>query len=111
MTAKVQFNMDIEIKKQMSELCDKLGMTMSQAFNMFAAAFLRERGLPPQVATVSDEFWIDPEMGDLLDTSDKLEDAIKRLENGEGIPMSDIYKEHLRKRRDERKSEKTQGSL
>jgi addiction module RelB/DinJ family antitoxin len=87
MTVKVQFNMDVDVKKQMSELCDKLGMTMSQAFNMFASAFLRERGLPPQVATVSGDFCIDPEMGDLLDTSDKLEDAIKRLDNGETTPL------------------------
>jgi DNA-damage-inducible protein J len=108
MTAKVQFNMDVEVKKQMSELCDKLGMTMSQAFNMFASAFLRERGLPRQVATVSDE--LDPDYADLFDTSNWIEDAVKSLENDEGIPMSEHHKEGLRRRRAERKSEQLKES-
>jgi DNA-damage-inducible protein J len=110
MTSKVQFNMDVKVKTEMSALCDKLGMTMSQAFNMFASAFLREHGLPSQVATISEEVWYDEEFGNLLDTSDKLEDACKRLDNGEGIPMSEHHKEHLRNRRAERAAERAKES-
>jgi addiction module RelB/DinJ family antitoxin len=102
MTSKVQFNMDVNVKAEMSALCDKLGMTMSQAFNMFASAFLREHGLPSQVATISEEVWYDEEFGNLLDTSDKLEDACKRLDNGEGLPMPESQKERLRKLRTKR---------
>jgi antitoxin component of RelBE/YafQ-DinJ toxin-antitoxin module len=95
MTSKVQFNMDVNVKAEMSALCDKLGMTMSQAFNMFATAFLRERGLPPQVATITDDFWYDEELGNLLDTSTSLYEAIEELERGEGTPPDDEQVEEI----------------
>jgi DNA-damage-inducible protein J len=102
MNTKVQFNMDINVKNRMSELCETLGMTMSQAFNMFASAFLREGGLPSQIATVPESFWVDSELGDLLDTSDKLDDAIIRLNNGEGMTLPEKHRRALREMRSER---------
>jgi addiction module RelB/DinJ family antitoxin len=96
MTSKVQFNMDVNVKAEMSALCDKLGMTMSQAFNMFASAFLREHGLPSQVATISEEVWYDEEFGNLLDTSTSLYEAIEELERGEGTPPDDEQIERIK---------------
>jgi addiction module RelB/DinJ family antitoxin len=102
MTSKVQFTMDTDRKKEMASLCEELGISMSQALNMFASCFLRTRGFPPAVATVSDDF--DDEDFDLFDTSEWLEDAIKDLENGKGEPMPESMKKRLSERRSENSS-------
>jgi hypothetical protein len=41
----------------------------------------------------------------------KLLNAIKSLDNGEGVPMSEHHKEGLRRRRAERKSEQLNESV
>ena len=38
--------LDEDIKTEMNEICDSLGMNMSTAFNVFARAFVRNRGFP-----------------------------------------------------------------
>ena len=38
--------LDEDIKTEMNEICDSLGMSMSTAFNVFARAFVRNRGFP-----------------------------------------------------------------
>jgi len=38
--------MDSGIKSQMAAICDELGMTTSTAFNIFANAFVRAKGMP-----------------------------------------------------------------
>lgn len=35
-----------DVKKEMEQICDSLGVTMSTAFNIFARSFIRERGFP-----------------------------------------------------------------
>ena len=46
--------MDSEVKTQMSAICSQLGMTTSTAFNIFANAFVRAKGMPFAV-TITDE--------------------------------------------------------
>ena len=46
MDANMTFRMDSDIKAQMISICNKLGMTPSTAFNIFANAFVREQGIP-----------------------------------------------------------------
>ena len=38
--------MDSEVKAQMADICAQLGMSQSAAFNMFAKAFVRQKGMP-----------------------------------------------------------------
>ena len=38
--------LDEDIKTEMNEICDSLGMNMSTAFSVFARAFVRNRGFP-----------------------------------------------------------------
>ena len=40
------FRMDSEVKAQMAAICDALGMSTSTAFNIFANAFVRAKGMP-----------------------------------------------------------------
>lgn len=51
MDTNMTFRMDSEVKKQMIEICNQLGMTASTAFNIFANAFVREKGMPFTITT------------------------------------------------------------
>ncbi len=42
----ITIRLDDKIKKEMVEICKTLGMTPSTAFNMFAHAFVQEKGMP-----------------------------------------------------------------
>lgn len=46
MDTNMTFRMDSEIKTQMAAICAQLGMTTSTAFNLFANAFVRAKGMP-----------------------------------------------------------------
>lgn len=42
----VTFRIDAETKAQMEDICAQIGMTTSDAFNIFAKAFVRAKGIP-----------------------------------------------------------------
>lgn len=46
MDSNMTFRMDSDVKQQMSAICKELGMTTSTAFNLFANAFVRAKGMP-----------------------------------------------------------------
>lgn len=46
MNTNMTFRMDSETKTRMTEICARLGMTTSTAFNIFANAFVRANGMP-----------------------------------------------------------------
>ena len=46
MDTNMTFRMDSEVKAQMAAICTELGMTTSTAFNIFANAFVRAKGIP-----------------------------------------------------------------
>lgn len=46
MDTNMTFRMDSDVKTQMAAICDQLGMTTSTAFNIFANAFVRAKGMP-----------------------------------------------------------------
>ena len=46
MDANITFRIDSDVKAEMSAICAQLGMTTSTAFNIFAKAFMRAKGMP-----------------------------------------------------------------
>lgn len=46
MDTNMTFRMDSDVKAEMAAICAKLGMTTSTAFNIFANAFVRAKGMP-----------------------------------------------------------------
>ena len=42
----VNFRMDADLKKQFSDFCNELGLSMSAAMNMFAKKCVREQRIP-----------------------------------------------------------------
>lgn len=49
MDSSMTFRIDSQIKEQMTEICNQLGMTPSTAINLFVNAFVREKGMPFQI--------------------------------------------------------------
>lgn len=75
-TTLVNVRLDEQTKKDMSELCNELGLSMSTAFNMFAKAMVRERRIPFEVA--ADPFYSAENMR-------HLEKAAARMDAGLGV--------------------------
>ena len=46
MDTNMTFRIDSDVKKEMAAICKELGMTTSTAFNLFANAFVRTKGMP-----------------------------------------------------------------
>jgi len=49
MDTNMTFRMDSEVKREMASICKELGMSTSTAFNLFANAFVRTKGMPFQI--------------------------------------------------------------
>ena len=45
-TVQVNFRLDADVRDQMQEVCEELGLSMSSAFQMFATAVARGRCIP-----------------------------------------------------------------
>ncbi len=71
MDTNMTFRMDSDVKAQMSAICNQLGMTTSTAFNIFANAFVRAKGMPFAV-TVTEETVKIPREKMLADTDQLL---------------------------------------
>lgn len=46
MDTSITFQIDADVKQQMSDICKELGITTSAAFNLFANAFVHAKGMP-----------------------------------------------------------------
>ncbi|MGI6580135.1 MAG: type II toxin-antitoxin system RelB/DinJ family antitoxin [Saccharofermentanales bacterium] len=50
---KININLNKEDKEKMEEICEKLGITMTGAINMFVKKMIIEEGIPFEVSTRS----------------------------------------------------------
>ena len=46
MDANMTFRIESDVKAKMAEICAEIGMSQSTAFNIFAKAFVRAKGMP-----------------------------------------------------------------
>jgi len=72
----VNISMDENVKKNMERLCNKLGITISAAFNIFARKMIRENGIPFEVS--ADPFFSEGNMK-------AIDESIKQLEEGKVV--------------------------
>ena len=70
--------MDSDIKKQLDDFCNQVGMNTTVAFNMFARAVLRERRLPFDITTDPDLFYSDSNLA-------HLRRGVAALNSGKGV--------------------------
>ena len=72
----VNFRIDETTKKQMEQICNELGITMSTAFNIFAKKMIREKRIPFDVSI--DPFYSESNMK-------AIDESIKQLEEGKVV--------------------------
>ncbi len=72
----INFRIDETTKKQMEQICNELGITMSTAFNIFAKKMIREKRIPFDVSI--DPFYSESNMK-------ALSKSIKELEEGKVV--------------------------
>lgn len=77
--ALINFRIDENAKKQMEEICNELGITMSTAFNIFVKKVIREKRIPFDVSI--DPFYSESNMKALTE-------SIKQLKEGKVITKS-----------------------
>lgn len=70
-TSLVNVRMDDATKKAFAEVCEQMGMNISTAFNIFAKAVVRERGIPFEVS--ADPFYSSENMRHLNRSLQQLE--------------------------------------
>ncbi len=68
----VNFRIDETTKKQMEQICNELGITMSTAFNIFAKKVIREKRIPFDVSI--DPFYSESNMKALSKSIKELEE-------------------------------------
>lgn len=80
MDTNMTFRIDSEVKSQMAAICSQLGMSTSTAFNIFANAFVRTKGMPFTV-TVNEPAVITREkmLADADHILDEFKDDYKRM--------------------------------
>ena len=72
----INFRIDETTKKQMEQICNELGITMSTAFNIFAKKVIREKRIPFDVSI--DPFYSESNMK-------AIRESIRQLEEGKII--------------------------
>ena len=72
----ISIRLDAELKKQMEDLCEELGITMASAYTIFTKKCVREHGLPFKVTL--DPFYSRANQEYLIR-------SLKELEEGKGI--------------------------
>lgn len=75
----INFRIDETTKKQLEQICNELGITMSTAFNIFAKKMIREKRIPFDVSI--DPFYSGSNMK-------AIEESIKESQEGKVIVKS-----------------------
>lgn len=69
----VNFRIDETTKKQLEQICNELGLTMSTAFNIFAKKVIREKRIPFDVSI--DPFYSENNMKAISESKKQLEEG------------------------------------
>ncbi len=87
-TTMVNFRMDIEAKKEVEEICSKMGLTMTSAINVFLSKVRMERRIPFEITADTDSFYSSSNMAQLRKADQQIKDGkvvIKTIEELEAM--------------------------
>lgn len=74
----VSLRFDDEMKRQLDEMCDEMGMNLTTFFMIYAKKALRDRCIPFEVAAPLDPFYSDSNM-------EQLHKAGQQVRNGQVV--------------------------
>lgn len=84
----VSLRFDDEMKKQLDEMCDEMGMNLTTFFMIYAKKALRDRCIPFEVAAPLDPFYSDSNMEQLRKASEQVKNGqviVKTMEELEAM--------------------------
>ncbi len=80
----INFRMDKELKTNVEEICEEMGMSLSTAFTIFAKKIVRERRIPFAITATTDPFYSPKNMKRLkssIEEMEKTDGTIHNIEN------------------------------
>ena len=84
----VSLRFDDEMKKQLDEMCDEMGMNLTTFFMIYAKKALRDRRIPFEIAAPSDPFYSASNMEQLKKARQQVKDGqviVKTMEELEAL--------------------------
>ena len=81
--------MDADTKREFSELCANIGMTMSTAFSIFAKKAVSEQRIPFELTANIDSFFSESNMKHLSSVINGIEDGTRPLTEHNLIEVDD----------------------
>ena len=77
----ISLRFDDDMKRELDEMCDEMGMNLTTFFMIYAKKALRERRIPFEIAAPADPFMSDSNMA-------QIRKAIKQVEDGRVVVKS-----------------------
>ena len=74
----VSLRFDDEMKKELDEMCEEMGMNLTTFFMIYAKKALRDRRIPFEITAPTDEFYSKENMK-------KIQKAQQQIKNGEVV--------------------------
>lgn len=74
--AVVNIKMDAELKREMTQVCKEMGISLTTAFNIFAARVVRDRAIPFDVS--GDPFYSETNLA-------HIREGIRQIETGQYV--------------------------
>ena len=84
----VSLRFDDEMKRQLDEMCDEMGMNLTTFFMIYAKKALRERRIPFDIAAPLEPFYSDINMKQLKKTNQQVKNGqiiVKTMEELEAM--------------------------
>ena len=86
----VSLRFDDEMKKQLDEMCDEMGMNLTTFFMIYAKKALRDRCIPFEIAAPLDSFYSDSNMQQLKKANQQVKEGqviVKTMEELEAMEL------------------------
>lgn len=71
----VSLRFDDDMKRQLDEMCEEMGMNLTTFFMIYAKKALRERKIPFEIAAPLDNFYTESNMRQLKKAEQQLQDG------------------------------------
>lgn len=84
----VSIRFDDDMKKQLDEMCDEMGMNLTTFFMIYAKKALRDRRIPFEITAPPDSFYSDSNMKQLRKASQQVKNGqvvVKTMEELEAM--------------------------
>ena len=84
----VSLRFDDEMKKDLDEMCDEMGMNITTFFTIYAKKALRERKIPFEISAPKDPFYSEQNMKRLMESDRQVKEGrvvVKTMEELEAM--------------------------